>query len=386
MTAIIFIIVLSILIFVHELGHFLIARLFKIRVDEFAIGFPPKLFSFKKGATTYAINLIPLGGYVKIHGENPEDGVTPDSILSKPRWQQALVLVAGVTFNAIFAFALFTLTLMIGSKAPVGDFPVEYSVGPASVMITSVSPKSPADVAGLKAGDEIIGISSGLSVNGSVMESTMESAVESVKIQPAGTDVSTIRVESIKESIILSTTTIGFLIKRGDEIKTIITTPVAGVQGVGAGKKGIGISMSEVATVKLPLFTAISAGFSQTVYVTKLIAVSTYDFLGRIFTGNARLSEVSGPVGIAGHVGEASRLGFTYLAEFAAFISLNLAVLNLLPIPALDGGRLLFVAIEAIRRKPLNPKFTQIFNTVSFLLLILLMLFVTFHDVFVLVW
>ena len=362
LTTIIFLIVLSILVFIHELGHFLIARLFKVRVDEFAIGFPPRLFSFKKGETTYAINLIPLGGYVKIYGEGTGDEMSPDNILAKPRWQQCLVLVAGVVFNALFAWGLFTSTLMVGAKAPVEDFPKEYSSNP-SVLITGIAKGSPAELAGLKAGDEIVGLQSGVSTS-SVAIST-----------------STLKTDVVREQIILSTSTLGVVVSRNGVIQTFITTPKDGINGVQAGKKGLGIMMSDVATVKLPLGAAIVAGYQQAVYITKEIAVSTSDFLVRIFKGKAKSSEVSGPIGIATHVGEAARLGWVYLANFAAFISLNLAVLNLLPIPALDGGRLVVVILEAIRRKPFKQKVLQMLNVGSFVLLLLLMIFVTIQDV-----
>ncbi len=361
-TAIIFLIVLSVLVFIHELGHFLIARLFKVRVDEFAIGFPPRLFSFKKGGTRYSINLIPLGGYVKIYGEGSEDVLSPDNILAKPRWQQALVLIAGVVFNALLAWVLFTSTLMAGAKAPVEDFPAEYSSNP-SVLITGVSKGSPAELAGLKAGDEIVGLQSGVASSSTVIST------------------STLKTAEIREQIILSTSTLGVVVSRNGDVQTFITTPKDGINGVQAGKKGLGIMMADVATVKLPLGAAIVAGYQQTVYITKEIVVSTFDFLVRIFKGEAKSSEVSGPVGIATHVGQAARLGWVYLANFAAFISLNLAVLNLLPIPALDGGRLVVVILEAIRRKPFNQKVLQALNAGSFILLLLLMVFVTFQDV-----
>ncbi len=361
-TTIIFLIVLSILVFIHELGHFLIARLFKVRVDEFAIGFPPRLFSFKKGGTRYSINLIPLGGYVKIYGEGAEDVLSPDSILSKPRWQQCLVLIAGVVFNALLAWVLFTSTLMVGAKAPVEDFPVEYSSNP-SVLITSIAPKSPAAIAGLKAGDEIVELQSGVSASSTAIST------------------STLKTAEVREQIVSSTSTLGVVVSRNGVLQTFVTTPLDGISGVESGKKGLGIMMADVATVKLPLGSAIVAGYKQTVYITKEIVVSTFDFLVRIFQGKAKSTEVSGPVGIATHVGDAARLGWVYLANFAAFISLNLAVLNLLPIPALDGGRLVIVILEAIRRKPFNQKVLQILNAGSFVLLLLLMVFVTFQDV-----
>lgn len=383
MTVIIFLIVLSILVFVHELGHFLIARLFKVRVDEFAIGFPPRLFSIKKGGTNYSINLIPLGGYVKIYGENPDDAISPDNILAKPRWQQALILIAGVTFNALFAWALFTSSLMIGAKAPIGNFAPEY-VGRPSVMVTGIAAGSPAEIAGLKSGDEIYEILFGIGTSTASTSATVPAGTLLVDSKYMLASSTIVNQEEVREAIIQSTSTLGLVISRGGILQTIITEPKSGLLGVPSGNRGLGIMMSDVATVKLPLLKAISAGFTQTVELTRDIAVGTYDFLGRIFKGQAKSNEVTGPVGIATYVGEAARLGWVYLANFAAFISLNLAVLNLLPIPALDGGRLVVVILEAIRRKAFNQKVLQIFNTVSFVLLIGLMIFVTFQDIFTL--
>lgn len=157
-TTIIFLIVLTVLVFIHELGHFLAARFFGIRVDEFAIGFPPTIWSKVWGKTKYSLNLLPLGGYVRIYGEQPDDEVNADSILSKPRWQQAIVLVAGVTFNVIFAWLLLSLTLMIGAKTTTEGFP-QSSINDRTVMIDFVSADSPAAIAGLKPGIELLTVS-----------------------------------------------------------------------------------------------------------------------------------------------------------------------------------------------------------------------------------
>ena len=358
-TAIIFLLVLTVLVFVHELGHFLAARLFKIRVDEFAIGFPPRVFSWMWGKTRYAINLLPLGGYVRIYGENTEDERTPDNMLSKPRWQQAVVLVAGVTFNVIFAWILLSTSLMLGTKSSADAMPPEL-VKDKALTLMIVNPGSPADKAGLKSGDEILSITNSVellattSLTVSETQHVIASAVKDIAV--------TVRQ------------------KKGDtyEVKKIKVTPQ---EGIVSGKKAIGVSMDMIATVKTSFFESFYYGARQTYYLITNVASGLYDFLKHVVQGQASLSQVSGPVGIAGAVGEQARTGFSSLLVIAAVISANLAVLNLAPFPALDGGRVVIVLIEAIIRKELNPTVVQWINGIGFLLLITLMLVVTVKDI-----
>lgn len=196
MTVILFLLVLAVLIFVHELGHFLVARACGIRVDAFALGFGPKLWSIKRGETLYSLNLVPFGGYVKIFGENPdEDSLNgPDSsrsFINKPKWQQASVLVAGVVFNFLFAVVLISTAFMFGVPASTESYP-EYAdrlVHP-KITITYIEPKSPAEIAGLKAGDEILGYSSIEEIQKSIADSAdkgfslkyMRNGVETTKV------------------------------------------------------------------------------------------------------------------------------------------------------------------------------------------------------------
>ncbi len=364
-TAIIFLLVLTVLVFVHELGHFLAARLFKIRVDEFAIGFPPRVFSWMWGKTRYAINLLPLGGYVKIYGENPDDERTSDSILAKPRWQQAVVLVAGVTFNIILAWILLSGALMLGTKASVASMPAELVKDPV-LTVVMLAPGSPAEKAGLRAGAEILSIT-----DGSDMVATTSLSVESVQrvIATAETDVT---LEVMQKG----TSTDGIA------AATVVITPV---EGIAPGKKAIGISMDYLGEARAPFFSAFYYGAQQTYHLTINVALGLADFLKNIFIGNASLSQVSGPVGIAGVVGESAQVGFASLLVIAAVISANLAVLNLAPFPALDGGRLVVVLVESVIRRDVSPKILMWVNGIGFLLLISLMILVTVKDVFVLV-
>lgn len=364
-TTIIFLLVLTVLVFVHELGHFLAARLFKIRVDEFAIGFPPRVASWVWGKTRYAINILPLGGYVKIYGENPDDVRSEDSILSKKRWQQAVVLVAGVAFNVLFAWILLSLSLFLGTKASAGAMPEAIVHNPV-LTVVMVAPGSPAEKAGLKSGDEILSITnaqdllatSSLSIEGA--QSIIASAKNSVTFD--------VRQFTTSTSTGVSTY----------EVKSITAEPIAGLV---TGKKAIGISMDMVATVKAGFFESFYYGARQTWYLTENVTVGLYDFIKNVVSGNASLKQVSGPVGIAGAVGESAKIGFASLLVMAAVISANLAVINLVPFPALDGGRLVIVIIEGIIRRELPHKIVQWVNAIGFLLLITLMIIVTVKDV-----
>lgn len=365
-TTIIFLLVLTVLVFVHELGHFLAARLFGIRVDEFAIGFPPTIASWMWGKTKYAINLLPLGGYVKIYGENAEDERSPDSILSKPKWQQVVVLAAGVTFNIILAWLLLSLSLFIGTKASADAMPKNIVQNPA-LTIVMVNPGSPADKAGLKSGDEILSITNSREL---LATSTLSVAGAQNIIATASSKVQ-FTVKQFKENT-------G---EKEYEVRSISVTPE---EGIVVGKKAIGISMDMVAMVKANFFESFYYGARQTYYLTQNVAVGLYTFLGNAIMGEASLSQVSGPVGIAGAVGESAKVGFASLLVIAAVISANLAVLNLAPFPALDGGRIVVVIIEAVTRRELNPKIIQWVNAIGFLLLIALMFVVTAKDIWVL--
>lgn len=352
MTVILFLLVLAVLIFVHELGHFLAARACGIRVDEFALGFGPKLWSTQKGETKYALNAIPFGGYVKIFGENPDEESLngPDSkrsFVNKPRWQQAIVLVAGVVFNFVFAWILVSLAFISGVPASLESYP-QYAdrMEKQSITITYVEPNSPAELAGLKPGDMIQGFGS---------------------------------VEEV-QSAIAATADKGFVLKttRGGEPRE---STIVGKEGIVEGKYAIGISMDHVATLRLPLHLALVEGARFTIHMMKAITIGLYDLIIGIFQGTSKLSSVTGPIGIAGLVSDAAQLGFTYLMMFTALISINLGILNLVPFPALDGGRLLFVAIESVIRKRIKPTVANTFNAVGFVLLILLMVVVTYRDI-----
>ncbi len=399
---------LTLLVFIHELGHFLAARLFKIRVDEFAIGFPPRIWSFMRKGTRFAINIVPLGGYVKIHGENgddshigpdgkPKPGVAldasgmpipdSDSILAKPRWQQAVVLVAGVTFNVLLAWVLLSLSFMIGTRSSTEGFPPE-KVSDRAVMVMYVADGSPAKEAGLRNGDTILGVMNTASSNVPV-----DLTVDGIQKAIAASE------GSVTFAVVHSLDEKGNAVKKGnpgyvdvtkatkEELQaaaSVIT--VVPKEGVVIGKKAVGISMEEVGTVKLGFFGAIGYGAKATWVMLDNIATGLGQFAKGLFVaeGGAKeaLKTVTGPVGIASIVGSSARQGFSSLLLIIAIISANLAVINLVPFPALDGGRLVIVGIEGTIRRRLNPKVVNWINVVGFFLLIGLMLVVTFKDVF----
>lgn len=349
---------LAVLIFVHELGHFIVAKKFGIRVDEFAIGFPPKVWSFKRGETTYALNAIPFGGYVKIFGENPDEqsisGLDSErSFVNASKWKQASVLVSGILFNILFAWILLSTSFMSGLTTSVDESLAPYAKD-SHIIITMSQADSPARSAGLLGGETIISLESG-----------------SNKIQASS-------VAEIQNFIKESDGEIIINYKRGNDLKT---ATVVATKGIVKDKKAIGIAMDAVGTVKLPIHKAFIEGAILAKATVKNVAVGLYYFVFDAFKGRADFSQVTGPIGIVGLVGEATTLGVAYLMSFAAFISINLAVINIVPFPALDGGRLLFVVIEAVRRKSLNPKFANFANGIGFALLIILMLAVTYKDV-----
>lgn len=359
MTVVIFIIILAVLILVHEFGHFIVAKLFDIKVDEFGIGYPPRAATvFEWRNTKFTLNWLPFGGFVKIFGENGEssDPGSPDAtrnFVNKPRPIQAAVLLAGVTFNLIFAWLLISAGFMFGLPTSTGAG--LGNVENPELVITTVLPGSPADAAGLTGGDVITAISS----FSDVPDELSPDSVSEFIAEKGGQEIS-------------------ISYQRGNLSGQANVVPV---DGLIQDRKAIGISMDMIGTLVLPPHRALFEGARTTIDLTKLVAVGLATFIFDAVQGKSDLSQVTGPVGIVGLVGDASQLGFIYLISFTAFISINLAVINVIPFPALDGGRLLFVLIESIKRSPISPKIATTVNAVGFFLLIGLMVLVTVQDV-----
>ncbi len=366
LTIIIFLIVLSVLVFVHELGHFIVAKRSGMKVHEFGFGFPPRAFGIQKvngkwkfvagnketktDDTVYSVNWIPLGGFVKIMGEDNDSGADPRSFINKPFYQRLATLLAGVIMNFILAGVLLGIGYMAGLPIAVqslDDLPKNATFADKHVAIIYVAENSPATKAGLAA-DDIIE-----KVNGQIFDNiqSLQGFIKEHKGQK-----------------------IVFDIQRVNEHKTI---SVDSDPNPAEGKGAVGIGMALYGKLKFPFFYAIGQGF-RTAY-EQLVNIATG--LYHLFATGAGLKSLGGPVKIAQLTGQVASLGIIPLIQFAAFLSLNLALLNVLPFPALDGGRVLFLIIEKIRRKPNNAKVEQYANAIGFMALLLLMLVITVRDV-----
>jgi len=390
-TVLVFIILLGILVFVHELGHFLAARKSGMAVHEFAIGFPPFLIGFyidpktKKrvwvtrnkakqdiistGAgiseskqfhypnTLYALNLLPLGGYVKIKGENGEMDNEKDSFGAQKAWKRIVVLVAGVTMNFLFAAFLLAIGFMTGLPTDVSDGvpPGAEVITEPVVSIQQVMGNSAAEDAGLKLGDKIITLD-----NESVKETT--DVINYVKEN--GTKEMALQIE-----------------RKTKEGETIIENISVTPRGEEGETPKMGIMLVKEAQIKYPWYKAIWMGLRQAVITIGFMFMSFFLLFKSLIFGGGVSAEVAGPVGIATIVGDSYRLGMAYLINVATMISLSLAVINILPIPALDGGRVVFVLLEKIMGKKVPIKYEQIAHMIGFSLLMLLILIVTVRDV-----
>lgn len=381
LTILIFIIILAILIFVHEFGHFVVAKKSGMQVDEFGFGFPPRIAGIQKvdgrwrwiwasklasltspptpphelgrgdrASTIYSINAIPLGGFVRILGENNDNEDQPGSFINKGFWLRFFTLIAGVLMNVVLAWVILSAGYMIGLPVAIdslANVPAHATLTNAQTAVLDVVKNLPADKAGIKSNDII------QSLDGKTFNSV---------------DAFQQYINSHEGQII------SFQVQRGSEHLNIQITPdVNPPQGQGA----TGIEISFLGRLKYPWYLAIWEGGVATVTGIVGIVYGLYS----LFAQHIGFSSLGGPVQIAKLTGQVTGLGFVFLMQFTAFLSLNLAVLNILPFPALDGGRVLFLLIETVRRKRNNQKVEQIVNTAGFVFLILLMIAVTVHDI-----
>ncbi len=352
-TAIAFILILGLLVFVHELGHFLVAKKMGVRVEEFGFGFPPRLWGIKKGETTYSLNLIPLGGFVKIFGEDGEEKQNHHSFAAKKVWQRAGILLAGVTMNVLLAAFLMSLGYMIGLPWAIDD---QQDASGALVQITQIDADSPAAQAGLRAGDIILGASS---LSGQLAKVERVAEVQDFIAKNKG------------QEILL-------LLRRGQSEWQVKLIPRAEPP---AGQGAMGVVLARVAKVSLPWYRAIFEGIKASLVLIWLIISSLAYLLWQYLSYGQTVGGVVGPVGIYSITGQAAQMGFVYLLQLAAFLSINLAIVNALPFPALDGGRVLFLIIEKIKGSPVSQAVEKAVHTAGFAFLILLMIVVTFKDI-----
>lgn len=350
-TVLIFIALIAVLILVHEAGHFFAAKRAGVRVEEFGFGFPPRMMSWQKGETTYSLNWVWLGGFVKIHGEEGEGTGDRQSFASRSVATRGLIVAAGVLMNFLLAAALFSTGRMIGLPTVVEEPGQASRLRDLKIQIIEVRERSPAKEAGLAIGDTII------AVNGQRVSEVDE-------------------VQRIVED------------HRGKEIVLEIlhdgqprTLRVAPRLTPPSGEGPLGLAMVKTGTERLSWYRAIPAGIRDTFALSWLFLKGLWGIALTFFTSGRVAADVAGPVGIAAITGRVAKLGLTYLLQFAAMLSLNLAIINLLPIPALDGGRLVFLLIEKLKGRALSQHFEQTAHRLGFALLITLMVLITIRDI-----
>ncbi len=339
-------IVLGVLVFFHELGHFLVARYFGVGVEKFSLGFGPRLFGKTIGMTDYRVSAIPLGGYVKMVGEEPDAEIEPEmlpySFTHKSVYKRMLIVAAGPVFNILLAIVIFW-----GLFSIYGTFEVEAEIG-------KVVENSPAYHAGLKAEDRIVEIDGALIKNWTEMADAIKKS--------GGSEVSII-VERNKNRVVSSIT------PKMDNSKNVF--------GEDIKKFMIGVASSGKTIPKpLSLFSAFTQSFKQTYKVVEITLLS----IVKMIQGKVAKEELGGPIMIAKMAGDQARVGISNLISFIAIISINLAILNFLPIPVLDGGHLLFFAIEAVKGSPVKIEARMKAQQIGMLMLLFLMVFVFYND------
>lgn len=327
LTALAAIFVFLMVILIHELGHFVVAKSVGIKVNEFSIGMGPKIFQKKKGETEYTLRILPIGGYVKMEGED-ETSDDPRSFSKASPLSRIAVVAAGAVMNFILAITVFSI--------------VSYGIGMPTNTIDDTIKGSPAEKSGLISGDIIT------SIDGNMINS-WETIENSIKNSDPNKEL------EIK-------------IKRYNESKTYLIRPI-----VDEGRTLIGI----VPKYERSIFSATKGGFEKTFTFLKLM----FDFIGMVFKGQVSTRDLSGPIGVIHEVGVAAKLGIYNLLYILGFISVNLGFFNLLPIPALDGSRIVFLMIELVRGKPIDPDKEGFIHFIGFVLLISLMLLVTYRDI-----
>lgn len=331
--------VFGLVIFVHELGHFAVAKWSGIKVNEFALGMGPAIFKRKKGETTYALRLFPIGGFVSMEGED-EASDDSRSFQKAPVYKRLLVIVAGAFMNILLGFIAAVVLVTAGGTI-------------RTRTVAGFAPDATTQASGLKVGDTI------LRVNGRFCFTVDDVSYEISRINNEKVDL---------------------VVRRNGEtvhLPQVHFTIVDGVdEATGTTYRAL-VPDFYIEGKPLTFFSVISEAFRTTLSYTRLIYISLVDLV----TGRVPLDQLSGPVGIVSGIGQAISIGWEQVVRIMAIITINLGVVNMLPLPALDGGKAVLLIIEGIRRKPMNPKYETIINVAGFSLLILLMVFVSFNDI-----
>lgn len=347
-------VILVLLILSHEFGHFLLAKWNGVKVEEFGFGLPPRLFGIKKGETLYSLNLLPVGGFVRIEGEEADNGLSlgPKSFAVKSLFVRFLIISAGVFFNLLLAWILFSAVGWYGVPTALDD---DNPLPGAHVVVAEVQANSPASLSGLSAGDTI----SRLVYNGESLDVSRVKEVQDFVARHEGQDIQITYLRGGKPFI-----------------------AQAKPRAVTNEKEGrLGIAMMRVVVRSVPWYLALWEGLRNTVVLTGTTVAGIASFIYGLVIGAAGLDGVTGPVGIVNIVSGAVNFGWAYVVQLIAVLSVNLAVINIIPFPGLDGGRLLFLGVEAVRGKPVDAKTSSWAHTIGLILLLLLMFIITYHDI-----
>lgn len=350
----VFLIGLTFLIFVHEMGHFLVAKRKGLKIEEFGLGIPPRLWSIKKGETIYSINALPFGGFVKIYGEDGSHSDEKNSFAAQSSNVRIKILFAGVLMNLIFGIFLLILGLNIGIPVVVDKSNLK-DIRDIKISILEIQKNSPAEMVGLKVGDRI----------SEIFYDNERITVPSVEELQNFT-----KKHGGKE--------LGLKIERGKEVLEIKTIPK---ENIGPNEGALGIVIGETGILKYPFLKSIWGGIKNGLDLFFNVFVAIFLFLKSLIFEGKMIGEVSGPVGIVAIGSQTVKLGLNYLIQFLATLSIYLAAINLIPFPALDGSRIFFILIEKIRGKSIPIKVENLIHSFGFAILIGLILFITFRDI-----
>ncbi len=360
LTIVVFILILSVLVLIHELGHFLVAKKLGVKVEEFGFGFPPRVFGKKIGETVYSLNLLPIGGFVKLYGEDDAGGGKLGSVdksalkakgsqlkrafFARPVWQRASIVVAGVVMNFLLALVIVTYLFGVHGVPTPGN----------KVLIVDLAKNAPAAKAGIVVGDQVI------SLNGQ-------------------------KITNPDQLITLTKSNLGKLVfvevltTKGE--RKVITLIPRTKYPAGEGAMGVAIS-TDVIVKKYSWYQAPVVGLQETAKDSWMIVQGLGSTVQQVATERKVPQGLAGPVGIAQITGQFVKIGPEAVLSLVAMLSLNLAVLNILPIPALDGGRLFFILIEGVTRKKVSPRIEGYAHAVGMAVLLALIALITIHDIF----